>query len=54
MDSPLKTVARGYAILQHDDGRVIRSVQDAQVGDRVRARLGDGQLPLRVIDPDES
>lgn len=52
--SPLKTVARGYAILQHDDGRVIRSVQDARVGDRLHARLGDGQLPLRVIDPDDT
>jgi exodeoxyribonuclease VII large subunit len=51
--SPLATVARGYAILLHDDGRVIRSVQDAQVGDRVQAKLGDGQLPLRVVTPDE-
>jgi exodeoxyribonuclease VII large subunit len=51
--SPLATVARGYAILQHDDGRVIRSVQDARAGDRVTARLGDGRLPLRVIEPEE-
>ena len=51
--SPLATVARGYAILQHDDGRVIRSVQDARAGDRVSARLGDGRLPLRVIEPEE-
>ncbi|MCC8362007.1 exodeoxyribonuclease VII large subunit [Lysobacter sp. A6] len=51
--SPLKTVARGYAILQHEDGRIVRSVQDARVGDRVSARLGDGQLPLKVIAPDE-
>ena len=51
--SPLKTVARGYAILQHEDGRIVRSVQDAKVGDRVSARLGDGQLPLRVIAPED-
>jgi len=51
--SPLATVARGYAILQHDDGRVIRSVHDARAGDRVTARLGDGRLPLRVIEPEE-
>jgi exodeoxyribonuclease VII large subunit len=51
--SPLKTVARGYAILQHEDGRIIRSVQDARVGDRVSARLGDGQLPLKVVAPED-
>ncbi|QDH70479.1 exodeoxyribonuclease VII large subunit [Marilutibacter alkalisoli] len=46
--SPLATVARGYAILQHGDGRVVRSVLDAAPGDRLQARLGDGQLSLRV------
>ncbi|KGQ20790.1 Exodeoxyribonuclease VII large subunit [Lysobacter dokdonensis DS-58] len=51
--SPLATVARGYSILQRDDGHVIRSVQDVQAGDRVRARLGDGTLPLRVVDADD-
>jgi exodeoxyribonuclease VII large subunit len=51
--SPLATVARGYAILQRDDGHVIRSVHDARVGERVQARLGDGTLPLRVIKPED-
>ena len=51
--SPLATVARGYAILQRDDGHVIRAVHDVRVGDRVQARLGDGTLPLRVIAPEE-
>ncbi|MGH8075131.1 MAG: exodeoxyribonuclease VII large subunit [Lysobacter sp.] len=46
--SPLATVARGYAILQHDDGRVVRSVLDAAPGDRLQARLGDGNLQLKV------
>ncbi|QSX78219.1 exodeoxyribonuclease VII large subunit [Agrilutibacter solisilvae] len=50
--SPLATVARGYAIVQHEDGRVVRSVLDAAPGDRLRARLADGTLPLRVVDPD--
>ncbi|HEV8695767.1 MAG TPA: exodeoxyribonuclease VII large subunit [Lysobacter sp.] len=48
--SPLATVARGYAILQHDDGRVVRSVLDAAPGDRLDARLADGVLPVRVIE----
>ncbi|WP_407351358.1 exodeoxyribonuclease VII large subunit [Luteimonas sp. R10] len=46
--SPLATVARGYAILRHDDGRVVRSVHQAAIGERLDARLGDGQLRVRV------
>ncbi|HEY1139253.1 MAG TPA: exodeoxyribonuclease VII large subunit [Lysobacter sp.] len=46
--SPLATVARGYTILRHPDGRVVRSVLDAAPGDRLEARLVDGMLPLKV------
>ena len=46
--SPLATVARGYAILQHPDGRVVRSVTDAAAGDVLDARLSDGALSVRV------
>ncbi|MFC5577633.1 exodeoxyribonuclease VII large subunit [Lysobacter niabensis] len=49
--SPLATVARGYTILRHPDGRVVRSVLDAAPGDRLDARLADGSLPVRVIEP---
>ncbi|GAB2513920.1 exodeoxyribonuclease VII large subunit [Lysobacter humi (ex Lee et al. 2017)] len=54
--SPLATVARGYAILRHDDGRIVRRSNDAAPGDRLRARVGDGELALRVeaIDRDAS
>ncbi|MDQ3268968.1 MAG: exodeoxyribonuclease VII large subunit, partial [Pseudomonadota bacterium] len=48
--SPLATVARGYAIVQHPNGRIVRSVLDAVPGDRVDAILTDGRLPLRVVD----
>ncbi|HSM11899.1 MAG TPA: exodeoxyribonuclease VII large subunit [Lysobacter sp.] len=48
--SPLATVARGYAILQHRDGRIVRSVLDAVPGDQLDARLADGHLQLQVID----
>lgn len=47
--SPLATVARGYAIVQRDDGQVVRSVGDVQPGERVSARLQDGELHLEVI-----
>ena len=46
--SPLATVARGYAILQHEDGRLVRSTTQAAPGDRVEARLTDGILKLSV------
>jgi exodeoxyribonuclease VII large subunit len=49
--SPLATVARGYAILQHPDGRIVRSIADASVGDALDARVSDGQLRLRVEAP---
>jgi exodeoxyribonuclease VII large subunit len=46
--SPLATVARGYAILQKTDGRVVRSQGDVVAGEWLHARLHDGVLPLRV------
>jgi exodeoxyribonuclease VII large subunit len=49
--SPLATVARGYAILQQPDGRVVRSTNDAAPGDVLDARVTDGALKLRVIEP---
>ncbi|GAB3754250.1 exodeoxyribonuclease VII large subunit [Lysobacter olei] len=46
--SPLATVARGYAILQTPDRRVVRSVLDVAPGDRLEATLADGTLKVRV------
>jgi len=51
--SPLATVARGYAILRHDDGRVVRTTADAAAGDRLSARVTDGELRLRVEGKDD-
>jgi exodeoxyribonuclease VII large subunit len=46
--SPLATVARGYSILRREDGEVVRRVSDAAPGDRISARVADGDLALRV------
>ena len=46
--SPLATVARGYSILQHADGRIVRNAADAGIGEALDARLHDGRLRLRV------
>ena len=46
--SPLATIARGYAILQDQNGRVVRSVDDTRAGERLEARLQDGTLVVRI------
>ena len=46
--SPLATLERGYAILFDADGQVLRSAQGVAADTRLRARLADGELPLRV------
>ena len=48
--SPLATVARGYSILQHLDGGLVRGVGDAAIGDSLDARLHDGLLRVLVQD----
>ncbi|MGY0798976.1 exodeoxyribonuclease VII large subunit [Lysobacter sp. A286] len=49
--SPLATVRRGYAIVEHPDGRLVRSVFDAEPDDRLEIRLSDGRLQVRVEKP---
>ncbi len=48
--SPLATLERGYAILFDAQGQVLRSATDVRVGTALRARLADGELPLRVSE----
>ena len=45
--SPLRVLGRGYSITQTGDG-VVRSVDQVQLGDRVRVRLADGGLECTV------
>ncbi|KRE90095.1 exodeoxyribonuclease VII large subunit [Frateuria sp. Soil773] len=49
--SPLATLERGYAIVFDADGKVVRSAKDVAADTRLRARLADGELALRV-EPD--
>ncbi len=47
--SPLATLARGYAIVEHiETGTILRETTAIQPGDRVRARLAQGELECRV------
>jgi len=46
--SPLKVLGRGYAVVTNEEGKILRSAAGVSVGDRVRAKLGDGQLICSV------
>lgn len=48
--SPLATLGRGYSILLDERGRAIRSAAQTQPGQRLKARLGEGELEVRVED----
>jgi exodeoxyribonuclease VII large subunit len=50
--SPLATLDRGYAILlDRSSGHVVRSVSGVSADSKLRARLHDGEIDLRV-DPE--
>jgi exonuclease VII large subunit len=47
--SPAKTMARGYAFIEHrDSGRTIRSASQVSTGDALRTRLLDGTIESTV------
>ena len=48
--SPLATLGRGYSILLDERGNAIRSATQTRPGQRLQARLGEGQLLVRVED----
>ncbi|MDD0844758.1 exodeoxyribonuclease VII large subunit [Pseudomonas sp. Gutcm_11s] len=48
--SPLATLGRGYSILLDERGQAIRSASQTRPGQRLKARLGEGELDVRVED----
>ncbi|MFW6273397.1 MAG: exodeoxyribonuclease VII large subunit [Halanaerobium sp.] len=46
--SPLKTLNRGYSILQDETGKTLSSINDFAVGDQIKAVLSDGKADFRV------
>ncbi|MGY6564679.1 MAG: exodeoxyribonuclease VII large subunit [Halomonadaceae bacterium] len=46
--SPLAVLGRGYAILQDEQGQVVRRADDTQPGQALTARLGEGRLQVEV------
>lgn len=41
-------LARGFALVQRPDGRLVRSVKDAAVGDPVKITFADGEAPAVI------
>lgn len=52
--SPLKVLARGYAMTQKDSGEVVRSVNQVELGERITVSLSDGRLFATVMNKEES
>lgn len=48
--SPLATLGRGYSILLDERGQAVRSAAQTRPGQRLKARLGEGELDVRVED----
>lgn len=48
--SPKRTLRRGYAVVRHPDGRVLRSPDDAAAGDPLVLLLAEGELGAVVTD----
>lgn len=48
--SPLKVLTRGYAMAQTEDGDVLRSVEQVDLGQRITVSLNDGTISATVMD----
>lgn len=56
--SPAATLQRGYAVLQREDGAVVRAATEVKEDEKLRARVAEGEFSVRVTDspggPDEA
>ncbi|MEU1824901.1 exodeoxyribonuclease VII large subunit [Streptomyces abikoensis] len=49
--SPAATLRRGYAVLQHEDGRVVRAATEVGPEEELRARVAEGEFAVRAVAP---
>lgn len=52
--SPLKVLTRGYSMTRTEEGEVVRSVRQVELGQRVRISLSDGELSATVMKKEET
>lgn len=46
--SPLKTLARGYTVVEKED-KLVKSVKDLKKDDIINVRLNDGKIDAKII-----
>ena len=51
--SPLKVLTRGYSMAQTEQGEVLRSVSQVELGQRIQVSLSDGKLSATVMHKEE-
>ena len=51
--SPLKVLTRGYSMAQTQEGEVIRSIGQVELGQRITVALSDGRLSATVMEKEE-
>jgi exodeoxyribonuclease VII large subunit len=47
--SPLGVLGRGYAVVSHPDGQVVRSLHQVKPDDELSVRVSDGQFQARAL-----
>jgi exodeoxyribonuclease VII large subunit len=47
--SPLATLERGYAVIQHADGRIVMDRADVRVDELLRVRVARGDFGVRPV-----
>ncbi|MDL0429814.1 exodeoxyribonuclease VII large subunit [Marinobacter sp. TBZ242] len=47
--SPLATLGRGYAIVQQENGDIVRRAENLRPGEKITARVASGELEAKVI-----
>lgn len=52
--SPLKVLTRGYSMAQTEQGKVLRSVRQVEIGERIHISLSDGSLRATVMQKEET
>ena len=52
--SPRKVLSRGSAIASGSGGTVLRRAADAEIGEKINVRLGEGSLGCRVEERKEN
>jgi exodeoxyribonuclease VII large subunit len=48
--NPQAILMRGYAVVSRSDGKIIRSVNEVQIGDALKVRVSDGELSTQVTE----